>query len=155
MRFGKSHRGLCDQEIEKVVDVLHEARFLDRSPAQIYAALLDEGKYVCSISTMYRILRSRSEIAERRRIRKHPIYECPELLATGPNQVWSWDITKLKGPVKWTYYYLYVIIDIYSRNVVGWLIAPRESASLAKDLITETCSRQGVNHSQLIGIRPS
>lgn len=146
----RSHRALSSDEVQQVVDVLYEIRFLDKSPAQVYAALLDEGRYLCSISTMYRILRSRGEVTERRRVRKHPTYERPELLATGPNQVWSWDITKLRGPVKWTYYYLYVIIDIYSRYVVGWLVAPRESAEVAKHLISQTCAREKVEHSDLI-----
>lgn len=146
----RSHRALTRHEVNRITDVLHEARFIDKSPAQIYATLLDEGIYLCSIRTMYRILHSLNEVKERRRIRKHASYEKPELLATGPNQVWSWDITKLRGPVKWTYYYLYVIIDIYSRYVVGWLIAPRESAELAKHLISETCSRQNVGSADLI-----
>lgn len=140
---------MSKQEVEKVIDVLHEVRFADKSPAQVYAKLLDEGVYLCSISTMYRILRSRDEVRERRGVLTHPAYERPELLATGPNQVWSWDITKLKGPVKWTYFYLYVIIDIYSRHVVGWLLAPRESAELAKHLIEQTFDRQGVQSSDL------
>lgn len=149
-RGAKSHRALSKRETERVVDVLHEVRFLDKSPAQVYANLLDEGIYLCSISTMYRILRSRKEVKERRNVRKHPNYARPELLATGPNQVWSWDITKLRGPVKWSYFYLYVIIDIYSRHVVGWLIAPRESAELARHLIAETCARQKISRSDLI-----
>jgi putative transposase len=112
--------------------------------------LLDEGVYHCSIRTMYRILKEHDEVRERRNQLKHPQYEKPELLATAPNEVWSWDITKLKGPEKWTYYYLYVIIDIFSRNVVGWLIATRESAELAKQLIGETCDRQGIDKDQLV-----
>lgn len=133
-----------------MIDVLHEVRFVDKSPAQIYAALLDEGVYLCSIRTMYRILHSLDEVSERRRVLRHPNYKKPELLATAPNQVWSWDITKLLGPAKWTYYYLYVIIDIFSRHVVGWCLASRESAELAKHLIEETCDRQGVQNSELI-----
>jgi putative transposase len=123
---------------------------MDKSPAQIYATLLDEGVYICSIRTMYRILHSLKEVRERRKIASRPFYERPELLATGPNQVWSWDITKLRGPQKWTYHYLYVIIDIFSRHVVGWLIADRESSELAKHLISETCIRQRVNTKNLI-----
>lgn len=149
-RVRQSHRALTGQEIEKVVDVLHEMRFLDKSPAEIYATLLDEGVYHCSVSTMYRILRARNEVRERREQFKRPKLEPPRLLATRPNQVWSWDITKLKGPAKWTYYYLYVIIDIYSRQVVGWMVAHRESAELAKHLIGETCSRQQVENSDLV-----
>jgi putative transposase len=149
-RSAKPHRSLSTEEVKKVEDVLHEVRFLDKSPAEIYATLLDEGVYLCSIRTMYRILHASNEVRERRGVLRHPNYERPELLATAPNQVWSWDITKLKGPAKWTYYYLYVIIDIYSRHVVGWLLAPRESAELAKHLIVETCERQDVSHSELV-----
>lgn len=150
IRMGRSRRALSNEEVEHIVDVLNEVRFWDKSPAQIFAKLLDEGVYLCSVSTMYRILRARNEVRERRGILRRPNYERPELLATGPNQVWSWDITKLKGPTKWTYFYLYVIIDIYSRHVVGWLLAPRESAELAKHLISETCERQRVRNSELI-----
>jgi putative transposase len=145
-----SHRALSRAEVTKVLDVLHEVRFLDKSPAEVYATLLDEGVYLCSTRTMYRILHQRKEVRERRNVLSHPHFERPELLATAPNQVWSWDITKLKGPVKWNYYYLYVIIDIFSRHVVGWLIADRESAELAKHLITETCRRQQVGSADLI-----
>lgn len=129
---------------------MHEERFADKTPREIYAKLLDEGRYLCSVRTMYRILDSLDESRERRNILRHPLYEKPELLATGPNQVWSWDITKLKGPVKWNYYYLYVIIDIYSRNVVGWLLAPRERAELAKYLIQQTCKKQKIQQDKLI-----
>ena len=149
-RAPKSHRALSKQEVQAVVDVLHELRFVDKSPAQIYATLLDEGTYLCSISTMYRILRSRKEVRERRNILSRPNYQKPELLATGPNQVWSWDITKLRGPQKWQYYYLYVMIDIYSRCVVGWLLDDHESAQRAKELIAQTCSRQKIGQSELI-----
>jgi putative transposase len=144
IRPPKSHRALSRQEVQKVKDVLHELRFVDKSVAEIYATLLDEGTFHCSMSTMYRILRSSQEVRERRNVLRHPTYQRPELLAIAPNQVWSWDITKLRGPVKWTYYYLYVILDIYSRHVVGWMVAPRESAELAKHLISQTCNRQGV-----------
>lgn len=150
VRRSRSHRSLTEQEKKKVIDTFHELRFADKSPAAVYAALLDDGIYLCSISTMYRILRTQGENRERRPIINRPNYQKPELLATAPNQVWSWDITKLKGPVKWTYYYLYVILDIYSRYVVGWLIAPRESAELAKHLIEQTCDRQRVRNSNLI-----
>lgn len=148
-RPSKSRRALSPEEVEEVVDVLHEVRFLDKSPAQIYAKLLDEGKYLCSIRTMYRILRDRKEVRERRNIKKHQLFERPELLATAPNQVWSWDITKLKGPVKWTYFYLYVVIDIFSRNVVGWTVATRESAHIAEQLFRETCRKQKVENTDL------
>lgn len=149
-RIAKSARALSKNEVEAVVDVLHEIRFLDKAPAQIYASLLDEGTYLCSTSTMYRILRSRDEVRERRQIARRRDYPKPELVATAPNQVWSWDITKLKGPTKGTFFQLYVILDIYSRCVVGWTLANCESASLAKKLISETCERQDVLHSDLI-----
>jgi putative transposase len=129
--------------------VLNNERFVDKAPAQIFAALLDEGTYLCSISTMYRILHEHDEVKERRKQARHKNYAAPELIATAPNQVYSWDITKLKGPQAWTYYYLYVIIDIYSRYVVGWMVASRESGELAEDLIRQTCERQKVDTTQL------
>jgi len=132
-----------------VLSVMHEDRFVDKAPAEIFAQLLDEGSYLCSISTMYRILWENAEVRERRNIARHPNYKKPELLATGPNQVWSWDVTKLKGPTKWTYYYLFVMIDIYSRKVVGWMIAPTENAELAEILITECCWRESIDADQL------
>jgi putative transposase len=129
--------------------VLNSEEFVDHAPAQVYASLLDRGIYLCSVRTMYRILDEYGEVRERRDQLRHPEYTKPELLATGPNQVWSWDITKLLGPAKWTYYYLYVILDIYSRYVVGWLLAERESAALAKRLIEETIEKQGVVEDEL------
>ena len=129
--------------------MLNSERFQDLAPREVYAELLDEERYLCSISTMYRILAEHAEVRERRNQLRHPAYHKPELLATGPNQVWSWDITKLRGPSKGVYYYLYVIIDIYSRYVVGWLIAEVESAELAEQLIAETCAKQGVQRAQL------
>ena len=126
---------LSAEEKRRVLDALHSERFVDCSPYQIYATLLDEGVYLCSIRTFYRILARHGELRERRDQLRHPHYSKPELLATAPNQVWSWDITKLKGPVKWTYFYLYVILDIFSRCVVGWMVAHRESTELAKRLI--------------------
>lgn len=150
VRRTRSRRALGSREIEQILDILHEIRFVDKSPAQIYAALLDEGIYLCSISSMYRILRSRKEVRERRAQVRRAVFVKPEHLATAPNQVWSWDITKLRGHKKWTYFYLYVIIDIYSRNVVGWMLADRESAELAKQLIEDTCHRQKVLNSDLI-----
>lgn len=123
---------------------------MDKAPVQVYATLLDEGTYLCSISTMYRILRSANEVHERRRQRSHRNYKKPELLATAPNQVWSWDITKLRGPVKWHFYYLYVILDIFSRYIIGWLIADRESGNLAQGLIQECCDRQNIQPDQLV-----
>lgn len=144
-----SHRALREDERQAVLAVLHEERFIDKAPAQVYARLLDEGAFLCSIRTMYRILDSEGEVRERRDQLRHPPYVKPELVATGPNQVWTWDITKLLGPVKWTYYYLYVILDMFSRYVVGWMLANRESASLAKELIEESCRRQGIGEEQL------
>lgn len=146
----KPPRALSAEDKQQVLAVLHEDRFVDKAPAEVYAALLDERHYLCSIRTMYRILKENDEVRERRNVLRHPQYKKPELLATGPNQVWSWDITKLKGPVKWTYYYLYVILDIFSRHAVGWMIAHRETAELAKLLIGETCLRQRIDEDTLI-----
>jgi len=126
---------------QNVLDLLRSPRFADLAPAEIYATLLDEGSYLCSISTMYRILAENSEVRERRRQLRHPVYTKPELLAVAPNQVWSWDITKLKGPAKWTYFYLYVILDIFSRRVVGWCIADAENAALFKALFDDTMQK--------------
>ncbi len=142
-------RALCEAERQKVRDVLHSERFVDHSPAAVYASLLDQGTYHCSIRTMYRILHDCREVRERRNQLRHPNYKKPELLATGPNQVWSWDITKLLGPAKWTYYYLYVILDIYSRYVVGWMLASRENADLAKRLIRDSIETHNVDTEKL------
>jgi putative transposase len=142
-------RALTDAEQAAVLAVLHSERFIDVAPKAVYATLLDEGRYLCSWRTMYRVLARAAEVRERRNQLRHPAYSKPELLATGPNQVWSWDITKLLGPVKWTYYYLYVILDIFSRYVVGWLVAERESATLAERLITATCEKQEIPAGQL------
>ena len=142
-------RALTLVERRAVLDVLHEPRFADQAPAEVYARLLDENRYLCSERTMYRILAENTEVRERRDQLRHPAYKKPELLATAPNQVWSWDITKLLGPAKWTYFYLYVLLDIFSRYVVGWMIAHRESATLAKKLIEESCQRQGITPGQL------
>ena len=136
-------------ERQTVLDTLNSLIFIDLPPTQIYAKLLDDGKYLCSTRTMYRILKDNHQIRERRKIIDRSSFKKPELIATKPNQVWSWDITKLKGPVAWTYFYLYVIIDIFSRYVVGWLVADREAASLAKQLIDETCFRQSILPGQL------
>ena len=133
-----------------MIDVLHSEQFCDDAPHQVYAKLLDEGQYLCSIRTMYRILEAEHGcVKERRKHVQRPKYVKPELLATEPNQVWSWDITKLKGPVKWTYFYLYVILDIFSRYVVGWMIAHREQAALAKRLINDSCTKQNIEPEQL------
>lgn len=143
-------RALGVEERQQVLDVLHDERFVDQAPASVYATLLDEGRYVASISSMYRILRDHEEVpGDRRRHATHPARVKPELVATQPNQVWSWDISKLLGPVKWTYYYLYVILDIYSRYVPGWLLATREDARLAEQLLAETCFKQGIDRGQL------
>jgi len=127
-----------------VLAVLHEPRFVDLAPGQVYAQLLDEGRYLCSPRTMYRVLSACQEVRERRDQLRHPAYTAPQLLATRPNEVWSWDITKLLGPAKWTYFHLYVILDVFSRYVVGWMVAHRESAQLAQKLIAATCARQGI-----------
>lgn len=142
-------RALSSGERQEVLDVLHEPRFVDQAPAEVYATLLDDERYLCSERTMYRILDANEEVRERRNQLRHPSYAAPELMATAPNELWSWDITKLKGPVKWTYYHLYVILDVFSRFVVGWMVAQQESAALAKRLIGETCERQGVSEGQL------
>lgn len=142
-------RALGPDERQAVLDTLHCERFIDLAPREIYATLLDEGKYYCSIRTMYRILEENREVKERRNQLRHPVYSKPELLATAPNQVWSWDITKLLGQQKWSYFYLYVILDIFSRYVVGWMVADRESAPLAKRLIYETCCKQNIDPGQL------
>lgn len=145
----RPQRSLSETERQEVLCVFHSERFVDKPPAQVYATLLDEGIYLCSIRTMYRILEAEGEVRERRNQTQHPKYAKPELLATKPNQLWSWDITKLKGPAKWTYFYLYVILDVFSRYVVGWMVAHRESAALANRLIYDTCQKQGVLRDQL------
>ena len=142
-------RALAPEERQTVLDTLHSERFVDQAPAEVYATLLDENTYLCSIRTMYRILHDAQEVRERRDQLRHPHYRKPELLATAPNQVWSWDITKLLGPAKWTYFYLYVMLDVFSRYVVGWLLAQRESADLAGRLIRESCQKQGIDPRQL------
>lgn len=142
-------RKLSPAERQHVLDILHSERFADKTVVEVYHDLLSEKVFLCSPSTMYRLLRSKGEVRERRNQRTHPVYTKPELLATGPNQVWTWDITKLHGPGKWTYFYLYVIMDIYSRSVVGWMVSYRESADLAKILIDSTCSKQGISPEQL------
>lgn len=142
-------RALGPAEREAVLARLHEERFQDRSPAAVYATLLDEGEYHCSIRTMYRLLAGHGEVRERRDQLTHPPYQKPELLATAPSQLRSWDITKLLGPAKWTYFYLYVILDLFSRYVTGWMVAMRESAELAKRLIEESCKKQRIQPGQL------
>ena len=142
-------RALTEHEQKEILEVLYSPRFVDLAPAEVWATLLDEGTYLGSISTFYRLLRQAGETRQRRQQAIHPAKVKPELVATAPNQVWSWDITKLHGPAKWTYYYLYVILDIYSRYAVGWMVATRESAALAKMLIRQTCTKQSINPGQL------
>jgi len=142
-------RSLSPSERAGVLTVLHEERFQDRSPAAVQATLLDEGRYLCSVRTIYRILQQEGESGERRDQLVHPAYQKPELLATGPNQLWSWDITKLRGPVKWTYYYLYVVLDVFSRYVTSWMVATRESAELAAQFLEEAIGKHPVPASQL------
>jgi putative transposase len=137
-------RALSEVERKELRATLNSAEFCDDAPATVYAKLLDQGRYLGSVPTMYRVLREHGEVRERRRHATHPAAKKPELIATGPNEVWSWDITKLRGPVKWTWFYLYVILDIYSRYVVGWMLARAELARLAEALIAETVDRQGV-----------
>jgi putative transposase len=144
-----SPRALSPGEAERIIGVLNCERFCDRAPAQVWATLLDEGVYLASISTMYRLLRARSQVRERRRIARHVPQVKPELVATAPNQVWSWDITKLAGPYKWSWFYLYVILDVFSRYAVSWLVAPRESARLAEELIAEAVYAEQVPSGQL------
>jgi putative transposase len=144
-----SPRALSTSERDAVHQILNSPRFQDSAPREVCASLLDEGQYLCSYRTMYRILHEHTEVRERRDQLRHPVYKKPELLATAPNQVWSWDITRLLGPAKWTYFYLYVILDIFSRYVVGWMIALQEAAYLADELISETYRKQGIQYGQL------
>lgn len=144
----RSPRALSDAECDHILVLVNSERFADLSPREIYATLLDEGVYVCSWPTIYRLLREKGQTT-RRRDRPYRPYQRPELLAKAPRQLWSWDITKLKGPQTWTYFYLYVILDVFSRYVVGWMIAPRESAELAETLIGETCQREQIGRDEL------
>jgi len=139
----RSHRRLTDAEERRVLDTLNSERFQDMAPGEVHATLLDEGVYLCSERTMYRILSTHGQSVIRRQSAPR-LYAKPELLATRPNELWSWDITKLKGPVKWTFFSLYKVLDVFSRYVVGWMVATRESADLAKDLIEETCRKQEI-----------
>lgn len=142
-------RALPESERNRVLACLREPRFVDQTPAETWAALLDEGVYLCSIRTMYRILAAAGEVAERRRQRRHPVYQKPELLAEAPDHVWSWDITKLMGPAKWTYFYLYVILDIFSRRVVGWSVEEAESSRHFQRLFQDAMTRHAVPRDQL------
>jgi putative transposase len=140
---------LSAEQRQEVLDHMRSERFVDMAPASIHATLLDEGVYLCSVRTMYRILEAEDEVRERRNQLRRPSYTKPELLATGPNQVWSWDITKLRGPRTWSYFHLYVVLDIYSRCVVGWMVAERESQTLAKRLLEETVEKQDIKPGEL------
>ena len=145
-----SPRALSPQERVHVLDILHEDRFVDRAPAAVYAELLEEGRYLCSIRTMYRLLHDAHEVRERRDQLRHPRLDPPpRLVASAPNEVWTWDITRLPGPRKWVTYPLYVVLDLFSRYVVAWMVAKRESATLAKRLITNACTKQGIQRGQL------
>lgn len=147
---GRLHpRALTQPERQSVLLTLNSDRFCDQPPAQVYATLLDEGIYLCSVRSMYRYLDQNDLVRERRNQLRHPKHPMPELVATAPNQVWSWDITKLKGPVKGSCFYLYVILDIYSRYVVGWMVATTECAALAQRLIEESCSKHNIREGQL------
>lgn len=140
---------LDSQENQALLDTLNSERFVDTAPAAVHATLLDEGRYLGSVRTMYRLLARTGGSRERRNQLVHPAYAKPELLAIAPNQVWSWDITKLRGPAKWTYFHLYVILDIFSRYVVGWMIAPRETAELAEKLIADTVVKYNIEPGRL------
>ena len=135
---------LSELERRVALDVLNSPRFANCAPAAIHAQLLDEGRYVASVRTMYRLLQGCAGVRERRNQLRHPEYAKPELLAVVPNQVWSWDITKLKGPVRGTCFHLYVILDIFSRYVVGWMVAEQETAELAEQLIADTAAKEGI-----------
>ena len=142
-------RALAPSERQAVLDVLHSDRFVDQSPAEVHVTLLEQQTYLCSPRTMYRVLAAAGEVRERRDQARHPAYAKPELVATAPNQIWSWDITKLRGPVAYLYFSLYVILDLFSRYVVGWMVAAHESARLAERLIEATCHKQGIAPKQL------
>lgn len=144
-----SQRALSETERAEVLNLLHSERFQDSAPRQVWATVLDEGSHLCSVSTMYRILGEQEEVKERRNQRTQPTYARPELLATAPNQLWSWDITWLRGPQHLLHYYLYVILDVFSRYAVGWMLAAEESALLAEQLIAESCRKQGIGQNKL------
>src|SRR5213596_3156463 len=144
-----SPRALSSGERDAVLALLHEPLFVDHAPAEVYASLLDAGQYLCSERMMYRLLAEHAEVRERRDQLRHAVYAAPELLARRPNELWSWDITKLLGPAKWTYFYLYVMLDVFSRYVVGWMVSQGENATLAEQFIRATCARQGIGRDQL------
>lgn len=137
-------RALPAEERQQVLDVLHEPRFVDQAPAEVYAQLLGEGRYLCSERTMYRVLAASAEVRERRDQCRHTSYPVPQLLASKPRELWSWDITKVPGPFKWTWYYVYVVLDVFSRFVVGWMVAHREHNRLAERLIRTSLLREGI-----------
>ena len=143
-------RALSPEKRTEVLEVLASDRFVDVAPPEVYATLLDDGVRHCSVRTMYRVLAAEGPVRERRNQLRHPSYAKPELLATGPNQVWSWDLTKLRAARKWTYYHLYVLLDIYSRYVVGWTLAHHESGERAAHLIEETCTKENITRDQLV-----
>lgn len=145
----RSRRALDLAERQVVVDLLHSKRFIDKQPEAIVAILLGEGRWVCSARTMYRILAQEGEVRERRHQRRHPKYKRPELMATAPNQTWSWDVTWLRGPVPGVYFYLYVVLDIFSRCVVGWTLARSEDTEIAKVLMTATYTKQNIEPDQV------
>jgi putative transposase len=142
-------RALSAKERQAVVEVLDSEEFCDLAPRQVWARLLDAGTYLCSVPMMYRLLAERGEVRERRQVARHPAHIKPELVATNPNEVWSWDITKLRGPYKWSWYYLYVILDVFSRYALGWAIAARETARLAEELIRACLEAEGIGRDQL------
>lgn len=145
----RSSWALSEGEQQHILALLHEPAYAEKSPRTVYAILLDAGRYLASVSTFYRLLRAVGETRGRRNQLTHPAYSKPELLACGPRELWSWDITKLKGPAKWTCFHLYVILDVFSRYVVGWMLAPRESAELAQELIAATCDKEAIVPGQL------
>ena len=146
----KPSHALSNAQRAEVRALLNSERFMDKAPRQVYAALLDDAQYRCHWRTMYRILSEHDEVRERRILRQHPVYQKPELLATAPNQVWSWDITTLRGPSKWSHYKLYTVLDIFSRYVVGWMIAEVESSEFAKQLVAATAKKQGIQPEELV-----
>ena len=145
----RNHRRICDEERARIREVLNSKRFMDKSPEQVAAILFEQDKYLASPRTMYRVLAEVGEVRERRNRRRHPAHQIPRLVARGPNEVWSWDITKLKGPTKGDFYMLYVMLDIFSRYVVGWLLAEHENATLAQHLLRETMAKHGIEPGQL------
>ena len=143
-------RRIPDDERALIVSKLNDERFCDLAPAEVWARWLDEdGVFPCSVRTLYRLLAERGLVRERRDIARHPVHPRPELVACAPNEVWSWDITKLRGPAVGVWYFLYVVLDIFSRYVVGWMVAASESAELATQLVEEACTRHGVEPGQL------